>query len=868
MADIIGRSGELALIKDVVSGAPGASAHVMLHGDPGTGKTSLLRFAARTGAAAGCRVLWAAGNPSERYLPYAGLSQLFAPAFGDMDRLEEVHRDALRRVLGFSDGPASSPLVVGTAALALLRAMAPVLVTVDDLHLLDEESAAIVMFAVTRSLPGQGVRAVLTRRSVSATEEVPAQLHLLRVTPLEPPLDAALVRASHPSLPEEVLRRVLLDAAGNPLALTELPAVLESDPDPRLAGEALPRTRLEAIFAERALSLPPEARAALLVHAINGGSAEYTEISGFSAADVMAAERLELVTAESVPSAVRFRHPMVRGALISMATPAELRAAHATRRLHYVRRAGGSLLDAADLAAASADAPLARQLLAEAAGGTGGAARADRTEAYLLLTQAGDLNAARRILIGLAERSQDPAERDRALRMLILNAYYRQDPSDWWDIAEQVGRYAHDLQPDVRLLFDALGGVRRTGSALRDRFFAALDAFSADTANPDRLAELCMIACHVDALGDVIHHIRTLASDGSVINALIGHLLMVQHWYLGGEWDRAKAMAERAYEIAMRHDVQPLAHELLCMLGRIAAVRGEVKTARELSRTVERWAASHDSGLHMALSARNLTIAALAEADYETAYTQATRMGQAGRIPAFSVLAPWMVFDLVEAAVRSGRHKEAVAHVRAADDSGLAGTSPRMRAQLLAARALTVPDDEAVVLLQDALTLPGATAWPFQHARIDLALGIVLRRTHHPADARVHLRRSLDLFSQLQAPTWASRAETELRAAGVATRPTRPVLGEPDPGLTAQELAIAQLAASGLSNKEIAARMFLSPRTIGSHLYRIFPKLGITSRSALRDALADGDTVGLAGFEPATSATQTRRASQAALQPV
>jgi DNA-binding CsgD family transcriptional regulator len=869
MADIVGRAGELAQIKDVVSGAPGASAHLLLHGDPGTGKTTLLRYAECAGRAAARVVLTATGTVSERNLPFAGLSQLFAPLLDDMDRLEAVHRDALRRALGFSDGPAPAQLVVSTAALALLRSVAPVVVTVDDLDLLDEPSAAVVLFALLRLAPGQGVRAVVTRRSVAATEEVPAQLHLLRVTTLEPPLDAALVRAAYPALPDELLRRVLLEAAGNPLALTELPAVLAADPESRISSDTLPRTRLEAIFAERALSLPPAARAALLVHALSGGCAEYSEMAEFSAADVMAAERLELITRESVPSAVRFRHPLVRTAVISMATPAELRAAHARRKLHYVRRAGGDLQDAADLAAASADAPLARQLLTEA--GTVGTATADRTEAFLLLNQAGDLNAARRLLVGLAERSTDPAERDRALRMLLIAAYYRQDPSEWWDIAEQVGRFAHDLRPDLRLLFDALGGVRRGGSALRDRFFASLDAFGADAADPERRTELCLIACHLDALGDVVHHIRTLTGDDSIITALHGHALMVDHWYLSGEWDRAKAMAERAHELAVRHGVQPLAQDMLCMLGRIAAGRGEVKTARDLSRTVERWAATHDSGLHMALSARNLTIAALAEADYETAYIQATRIGQAGRIPAFSVLAPWAVYDLVEAAVRSGRHNEAVAHVRAADASGMAGTSPRMRAQLLAARALTVPDAEAIVLMQDALTLPGAAAWPFQHARIELALGVILRRMHRPADARVHLRRALDVFGQLQAATWASRAETELRAAGVATRPTRLPQREQDPALTAQELAIAQLAASGLSNKEIAARMFLSPRTIGSHLYRIFPKLGITSRSALRDALAGSGTelnVGLAGLEPATSATQTRRASQTALQPV
>jgi DNA-binding NarL/FixJ family response regulator len=100
--------------------------------------------------------------------------------------------------------------------------------------------------------------------------------------------------------------------------------------------------------------------------------------------------------------------------------------------------------------------------------------------------------------------------------------------------------------------------------------------------------------------------------------------------------------------------------------------------------------------------------------------------------------------------------------------------------------------------------------------------------------ARVHLDAALDEFRRLGAPTWAHRAAAELRAAGQP----RPCADSADyPGLTPQELEIAQLAAAGLSNKQIAGRLYLSHRTVGCHLYRIFPKLGITSRAALSAAL-------------------------------
>ena len=120
-----------------------------------------------------------------------------------------------------------------------------------------------------------------------------------------------------------------------------------------------------------------------------------------------------------------------------------------------------------------------------------------------------------------------------------------------------------------------------------------------------------------------------------------------------------------------------------------------------------------------------------------------------------------------------------------------------------------------------------------------LAYGERLRRVRATAESRIHLEAALGAFQKLGAAPWAARAELELRAAGVAAR--TPASARGLAALTPQELQIARLAASGLTNKQIAERLFLSPRTVGGHLYQIFPKLGITTRAALRDALAAAD---------------------------
>jgi DNA-binding CsgD family transcriptional regulator len=163
---------------------------------------------------------------------------------------------------------------------------------------------------------------------------------------------------------------------------------------------------------------------------------------------------------------------------------------------------------------------------------------------------------------------------------------------------------------------------------------------------------------------------------------------------------------------------------------------------------------------------------------------------------------------------------------------------------------MAAPDDEHRDRFEQALLVPGAGRWPFDLARIQLAYGERLRRTGSPSEARIHLGAAIEVFERLGARPWAARAGVELRATGMhRERPGAP--GSPgDTVLTAQQYEIAQLAAAGLSNKQIAERLFLSPRTVGYHLHQVFPKLGVTSRAALRDALATRPEPGVSGPAP------------------
>ena len=124
--------------------------------------------------------------------------------------------------------------------------------------------------------------------------------------------------------------------------------------------------------------------------------------------------------------------------------------------------------------------------------------------------------------------------------------------------------------------------------------------------------------------------------------------------------------------------------------------------------------------------------------------------------------------------------------------------------------------------------------WPgrqFNRARTRLAYGEFLRRSRRRVDARTHLRAALDTFEELKAKPWAERAATELRASGETVRRRDETAGEVV--LTPQERQVAQLVKKGMSNKEVAAQLFVSPRTVDFHLRNVFTKTGVSSRGEL-----------------------------------
>ncbi|MCI3929348.1 helix-turn-helix transcriptional regulator [Streptomyces sp. AN091965] len=219
--------------------------------------------------------------------------------------------------------------------------------------------------------------------------------------------------------------------------------------------------------------------------------------------------------------------------------------------------------------------------------------------------------------------------------------------------------------------------------------------------------------------------------------------------------------------------------------------------------------------------------------------------------------------DLVESAVRVGRPERAEAAAAAFGKWADATGQPWARAVALRCRALLATvgaaagavegaeatgaagvtgaagdggaaarTDPADALFAEAVRVHLHDQRPFERARTELLYGEWLRRRLRRSDARPRLRAALELFDAVGAPLWAERARAELRATGETT-PVR----DREPGLldrlTPQELQIVRLAATGLSNRDIAAQLFLSPRTVGYHLYKAYPKLGVASRGEL-----------------------------------
>ncbi len=225
---------------------------------------------------------------------------------------------------------------------------------------------------------------------------------------------------------------------------------------------------------------------------------------------------------------------------------------------------------------------------------------------------------------------------------------------------------------------------------------------------------------------------------------------------------------------------------------------------------------------------------ALAHERFTEAYAQLLRIFQPNDAAYHDLVGGWVLADLADAALQGDSNRAVVDELLSDWEAAATATgAPYLDVQLRYAKAVLAAKGNAESLYESAMSA-GAEGWPFYAARAQLAYGAWLRRHHRMTDSRPPLREAAQSFEALGLLRYAERSRRELRASG--ERPRRRV-PEAWAQLTPQELQIAQLAAEGRSNREIGERLYLSHRTVGSHLYRLFPKLNVTTRTQLRDRL-------------------------------
>jgi DNA-binding CsgD family transcriptional regulator len=903
--ELIGREAELKRVEMVLDRLHERGGALLVRGEAGIGKSSVLRHARDRAGALGVRSLGTAGAESEAELGFAGLHQLLDSIAEFVELLPNPRRRALQAAFGIAGGFEPDPFLVALAAHQVIRLSAgagPVVLLVDDAHWLDRSTLDVLTF-IARRIETEPVALVAAVRVGYPTPLEDADLPVLELRRLSAAAAAELLDRDAPDLHPVLRARVLAEAAGNPLALVELGRSLPITPGAHERLSQAPTTltaRLERAFATRLHDVPDATQLCLLAAALDprASPAELVEAAsmllgsrvGLAALDP--AVEAELV--EVVGTDVRFRHPLIRSAVRQAALPAQLYAMYGAlaemvadpeRRLWHramaavgpddgiaealdehaasARRRGAVTVAAAALeraAALSADprrkgerlvraaeiahelglSTVARRLLAEAEGLAVGSLESARL-AWLRQMISGDVwfeSGAAKTFVTIAEQMREGGDADMALRSLVPIAH-----RSWWtrtrprtrqylvDAAQSMGL----PDDDPRLLaVMALADPELTGPVVRRRVSRIRRQEVADPIHAMYLGIAAEKAGDFAAgaafLARGIERLREQGRLGMLTQALVHYAWAATH---AGDWGAAAAAGAEAAGLA-RDTNQPqygLTAELVAALA--AALRGTEPDLAVRLAEPERTLRAMKGGPLLAPAHLARGAEALGDGRHEEAFRHLWPVFDENA-PEFHRFIRWpAVLDLVEAGVGSGQAERLKNVLPALEAIAARSDPPVLRVGLICAGPLAAPDDDAEALFVTALE-QDLTDFSFQRARTLFSYGRWLRRRRRSIEAREPLRGAIDAFDALGATRWGHRARQELRATGE----TIGRHADARDRLTAQELQIAQLAADGLSNREIGERLFLSHRTIGSHLYRIFPKLEITARSQLRDALA------------------------------
>ncbi|MEV7579286.1 helix-turn-helix transcriptional regulator [Streptomyces erythrochromogenes] len=895
---MIGRQEERAFIAEALS-PRAAAACVLLLGEPGVGKTLLLEHAVGEAERAGTRVLRVRGNAAESELAFAGLHQLLLPVLDGADGLPVRQRGALLGAFGLGEDPTPpDPMMMSLAVLTLASQVAstgPLLLAVDDAHWLDRGSCQVLGF-LARRLAGESIGLLVTARGTHRPDWLDPSVPRLVVAALAP-AEAEELLGAQPDPPVGPTRRtVLATAAGNPLALVELARSAARDGRLPAVGPLPVTDLLERTFAARVDELPEATREALLVAAAAEGAGLADVLAALppgSRTDVwLPAERAGLVRLHA--DRIDFRHPLIRSAIYGAAPFAERRRAHLAladvltgdpdRRAWQLSAATvtpaepvATALEAAALRA------LGRGAVAEALAGLERAAqlhpapaeraRLQATAAYAAVVT-GDIAKAEHLAAEASRLDGDPEalrwisafsglvemlmlRMERAFCLVVPDELPGSAQIDGGVSTIATGIVYHSGIPAQRERIRPMLAARAGDEGMATHPFHLWDIGATDpylhgntvrghlpavTAAPGliptqkhTLGVLCMLLDEtetaVSLLGDVVNpqwedaadfHAGTTAADLALANLD------------GGRWADARLGVERLADrfLAGQHNLGTV--RALAVLATLCALTGDTATAQRHAAEV---LAVTEPACALATTVRARRAAALAATalgDHAGAHHHLRALFDASGAPTHYHLSCYAVADHAAAAVLTGHADEARTSLEQVTAEVGDGASPRLRQILLRAAALLAEPAAAGAHFREALADPAGRRWPFERGQVWLEYGEWLRRQRQIAEARAALTKAREIFEGLGAAPWGARAEAELRAAGVAVESARHSALR---SLTPQRQRIVRLAAQGLTNREIGERLFLSPRTVGTHLYQAFPALGVTSRGQLRDVV-------------------------------
>jgi DNA-binding CsgD family transcriptional regulator len=798
--------------------------------------------------------------------------------------------------------PADRRFLVSLGVLSLLSDSAaelPLLCLIDDAQWLDHASAQVLAFVARRLAAESVVMLFATREPSKALRGLPElELEGLATTDAHELL-ASVVRWP---LDDRTREQIVAETRGNPLALLELPRGLSPAQLAGGFGLPRARSlsgRIEEAFVRRLEALPQDSRRLVLLAAADpvGDPELLWRAAGHLVLDTDALERAEGAGLLEFRGRVRFRHPLVRSAAYQSASGEERREVHSVlakvtdRTLdpdhwawHRAHACSGPDEDvAAELERAASRAQRRGGIAAEAAfleqATTLTADLARRSQRALAAAHAkqlaGEPRSALR-LIGTAESGPlGELERASAKRLqgqialdlrraadavpLLLDAASRLESLDVrrardtyleaLRAASVAGRLGDGMLEAARaaraaprpegpprandVLLDGLAirytdGYTASVPALKQALDALWEEDQPDVRWPFLARRLTLDLFDDDAWQRFATRNVQIARDRGALAVLplaLNYLARMRCFE--GELDAAATLLDEADAIAGATGTEPI------VWGRVslASVRGQEDEATRLFDHSEPAAIERGEGIVLTFIEFGRAMLNNGLAKYETALSAAQGASERDELQ----LSVWSLPEAIEAAVRSGRAELAMAPLEhLAECARASGTDLALGIEARC-RALVSDGVSADVLYQEAIDRLDRTRMRVDVARAHLLYGEWLRRENRRVDARAALRTAYESLAAMGIEAFAERSRRELEATGERVARRGP---ETRDDLTAQERLIAELAGDGLTNPEIGARLFLSPRTVEWHLRKVFTKLGVSSRRELGDALA------------------------------